>query len=129
MRCDLRHQGMALGGLYCRWSFYEEIIMSISRKLSIVAVALSSVFAFSAFAADDGGLPKAKPAVTTPKARADVKAERAAAAKDGELNQSSHANPQGDKATVGTKKTRSEVKSETAVAKKADGGTLKTPKN
>ncbi len=103
--------------------------MKFAKNLSIAMLALASSFAFSAHAADDGGLPKAKPpANASKKTRAEVKADRAKAAKEGELSQNSNANPVGDKATVGEKKTRAEVKTETAAAKKADGGTLKTPK-
>ena len=103
--------------------------MKVLKTISIVAAAMVASFAFNSYAADDGGLPKSTPDTSNPKTRAEVKEDRAKAAKKGELNQNSHANPVGDKTVQGTKKTRAEVKSETAVAKKEDGGTLKSPKN
>jgi hypothetical protein len=107
----------------------KNLSQTLSKDLSIALLAVAAALAFSAHAADDGGLPKVKPEPTTAKSRAEVKAERATAAKAGQLNQSSHANPMGDKASLGEKKTRAEVKTETAAARKADGGSLKTPKD
>ncbi|MFZ4289312.1 DUF4148 domain-containing protein [Variovorax sp. HJSM1_2] len=102
--------------------------MTLSKFISVSLVAVAAVAATSAFAQRDADLPTAKPANTTPLTRAEVKAETAAAKKDGEMSQSSHANPVGAEATKGKKKTRAEVKAETAAAKAANGGALKTPK-
>ncbi|MFZ4285154.1 DUF4148 domain-containing protein [Variovorax sp. HJSM1_2] len=114
-------------------SIDKETIMIRSKNTAMALFAVASLSVAlatsSTWAADDSGLPKAKPEAGTPKTRAEVKTDRAKAAKDGELNQNANANLMGDKASSAEKKTRAEVKTETAVAKKSDGGTLKTPKN
>lgn len=105
--------------------------MIYKKALTVAALALVSSLALStlpAFAADDGGLPKPTKETGTPKARADVKADRAQAAKAGELSQNESANPVDKKVVQAKKKTCAEVKAETAEAKLANGGTLKTPK-
>lgn len=99
-----------------------------SISCSVIAISVATLFSASAFAQTDSAYPKVKPEVTTPKTRAEVKADTAKAKKEGQLNQSANANPTGSQAGAGEKKTRPEVKAETASAKSANGGTLKTPK-
>lgn len=107
---------------------FKGYTMKFSQAFALALGAAAILSTSGAFAQRDADLPKAKPEVTTPKTRAEVKADTAKAKKQGELSQNSHANPTGDQAMAGTKKTRAQVKKETADAKKADGGTLKTPK-
>lgn len=102
--------------------------MKLSKALTLALGATAIISASSAFAQRDADLPKATPEVTTPKTRAAVKADTSMAKKEGELNQNANANPTGEAAGAGAKKSRSEVKADTANAKKANGGTLKTPK-
>lgn len=98
--------------------------MKLSKFLSASVVAFAAVSATSAFAHRDPELPVGNPAVTTPKMRADVRTETAMAKKEGELNQSSHANPEGAMAEAGIMKTRADVIAEMNAAKKANGGWL-----
>lgn len=102
--------------------------MKTKNLNSFCAFALAAIFSTAAFAADDGGLPKPKPETAPAKSRSEVKSERAKAAKAGELSQNSHANPVAAKTEPASKKTRSEVKAETVAEKKANGGSLKTPR-
>ncbi|MFZ4287512.1 hypothetical protein [Variovorax sp. HJSM1_2] len=102
--------------------------MKTQKLYSIWAVAFAAIFSSAAFAADDGGLPKPSPDTAPAKSRVEVKSERAKAAKAGELSKNSNAYPVASKAEPASKKTRSEVKAETAAEKKANGGSLKTPR-
>jgi len=98
-------------------------------KITILAISVfTSAFALNGYAADDGGLPKPQAETGPQKTRAEVKAERSKAAKSGELNRSADADPIPVKSTAATK-SRAEVKTATADAKKANGGSLQTPKN
>jgi hypothetical protein len=98
--------------------------MKPSKLLCATLVAFTAAATTSAFAQRDPELPVAKPEVTTPKTRAEVRADTLMAKKDGELSQSSHANPEGALAEVGQAKTRADVIADMNAAKKANGGWL-----
>ncbi len=98
--------------------------MKSSKLLFAPLVAVAALSASSAFAQRDPELPVGSPLVSTPKMRADVRTETAMAKKEGELNQNSHANPEGAMAEAGTMKTRADVIAEMNAAKKANGGWL-----
>ena len=98
--------------------------MKLSKLLSASLVVFAAAATTSAFAQRDPELPVAKPEVTTPKTRAEVRADTLMAKKDGELSQNSHANPEGAMAEAGQAKTRAEVIADMNATKKANGGWL-----
>ena len=105
----------------------KENVMIFTKLPAVATIVIAVVSSFNVLAADES-LSKGTPQATTPKTRAEVKAETANAAKEGTLNQHPDKAASTIPKNTGKGKSRDTVKKETTDATKAAGGTLPTPK-